>query len=67
MSDTDTEESFRVVRNDEDQHALWPALLPLPAGWTDIGFGGTRQDCLAHVRLVWTDITPKSARVPRMA
>lgn len=64
---TDTDDTFKVVRNDEDQHALWPAPLPLPPGWTEIGFSGSREDCLRHVQLVWTDITPKSARLPGAA
>lgn len=62
MTNPDGDDDFRVVRNEEEQHALWPALLPLPAGWTDTGFRGMREDCLRHVRAVWPDITPKSAR-----
>ncbi len=56
-------EIFRVVRNAEDQHAIWPVHLDLPAGWEDIGFTGEKDACLRHVQLVWTDITPLSVRV----
>jgi len=55
---------FKVVRNAEEQHALWQAHLPVPAGWQEIGFSGTREECLEHVRRVWPDIAPKSARRP---
>ncbi|MBW4024250.1 MAG: MbtH family protein [Proteobacteria bacterium] len=58
------EPPYRVVRNDEDQHSLWPAHLAVPAGWHDAGFTGAKADCLRHVQEVWPDITPKSARLP---
>jgi MbtH protein len=57
-----TGERFSVVRNDEEQHSLWPAGRALPAGWHDTGFTGTRDECLAHVDTVWTDMRPRSAR-----
>ncbi|HEX3647190.1 MAG TPA: MbtH family NRPS accessory protein, partial [Pseudonocardiaceae bacterium] len=46
MSD---EETFRVVRNDEDQFSIWATDRDLPAGWHDAGFTGSKVDCLAHV------------------
>ncbi len=58
---------FKVVRNAEEQHALWQSHLPLPVGWEEAGFTGTREECLEHVRRVWPDITPKSARQPKEA
>lgn len=54
--------THRVVVNDEEQYALWPAGLPAPGGWHDGGFSGSHDDCLAHVALVWSDIRPRSAR-----
>ena len=56
------QEIFKVVRNSKEQHALWQSHLPLPAGWDDVGFSGARDECLEHVRQIWPDITPKSAR-----
>ncbi|MEV7599219.1 amino acid adenylation domain-containing protein [Kitasatospora sp. NPDC089797] len=36
-----------VVRNDDDQYALWPGDLPLPGGWRPV-YGPTgRAQCLA--------------------
>jgi MbtH protein len=58
MSDT-----YLVVRNDEDQHSIWAADLALPAGWQATGFTGAKQDCLAHIDEVWTDMRPRSLRV----
>lgn len=60
MSD---EETFRVVRNDEDQYSIWATDRDLPAGWHDAGFTGSKADCLAHVDQVWTDMRPRSLRV----
>ncbi|HEX5117811.1 MAG TPA: MbtH family NRPS accessory protein [Pseudonocardiaceae bacterium] len=60
MSD---EETFRVVRNDEDQFSIWATDRDLPAGWRDAGFTGSKVDCLAHVDRVWTDMRPRSLRV----
>jgi MbtH protein len=54
---------FRVVVNDEDQYSIWSADRPAPAGWRDAGFAGSRQDCLAHIDAVWTDLRPRSLRL----
>lgn len=52
-----------VVRNDEDQHSIWFADRDLPPGWAAAGFRGSREDCLAHVDQVWTDLRPRSLRL----
>ena len=31
-------------------------------GWSDAGKQGTRQECLAYVEQVWTDMRPSSLR-----
>lgn len=49
---------YAVAVNGRGQYALWPAALPLPAGWTGAGPVGSRNECLAHVRRVWQDIRP---------
>lgn len=51
-----------VVVNHEDQHSVWPEARTLPAGWRATGFSGTRDECLAHIAVVWTDIRPASVR-----
>ncbi|WDZ82469.1 MbtH family protein [Micromonospora cathayae] len=57
-----SEPRFLVVRNDEEQYSIWSADRELPAGWQDTGFAGTREECLAHIDTVWTDMRPRSVR-----
>jgi MbtH protein len=54
--------TYAVVLNDEEQYSIWPAGRELPAGWRRSGFTGQREDCLAHIDEVWTDIRPLSLR-----
>lgn len=58
----DKETIFRVVVNHEEQYSLWPSDRALPAGWSDAGKVGTRDECLAHIETVWTDMRPLSLR-----
>ena len=53
---------YKVVVNGEEQYALWPDHLNIPAGWQDAGKSGTREQCMAYVKEVWTDLTPLSLR-----
>lgn len=54
--------AFRVVRNGEDIYSIWPLHRPVPAGWFEVGFSGTKAACLEHVETVWTDMRPLSLR-----
>ncbi|MEJ1198037.1 MULTISPECIES: MbtH family NRPS accessory protein [unclassified Streptomyces] len=54
--------TYRVVRNDEDQYSIWWAERDLPAGWSAEGTEGTREQCLARIAEVWTDMRPRSLR-----
>ncbi len=49
--------------NDEDQYSIWAADRPNPAGWRDEGFTGAKEECLAHIDKVWTDMRPRSLRI----
>lgn len=53
---------YVVVRNDEEQYSIWPDGRALPAGWHDQGFSGPKEECLEHIRGVWTDLRPRSLR-----
>jgi len=64
MSEDDR--TYRVVHNDEEQYSIWWADRELPAGWHAEGFAGTRDECVAHINEVWTDMRPRSLR-ERMA
>jgi uncharacterized protein YbdZ (MbtH family) len=56
------ETSYSVLRNEEDQHSLWPAFAAVPDGWTVVHGPGERDECLAYVRENWTDLRPRSVR-----
>ncbi|MFE1599077.1 MbtH family protein [Methylobacterium sp. ID0610] len=62
MAIDDSETTFLVVINGEEQYAIWPAFRPVPEGWTATGFSGPKDACLAHVDEVWTDMRPASLR-----
>jgi MbtH protein len=63
MPSTETQaEQFRVVMNHEEQYSIWPAERELPAGWSDGGKSGSKDECLAHIEAVWTDMRPLSLR-----
>lgn len=63
MAETENAETCLVVVNHEEQYSIWQADAELPAGWRDAGFRGTREECLAHVDEVWTDMRPLSLRL----
>lgn len=54
--------TYRVVVNDEEQYSIWPQGRELPAGWSAEGTTGSKQDCLARIGEVWTDMRPRSLR-----
>ncbi|WP_433496676.1 MbtH family protein [Sphaerimonospora sp. CA-214678] len=56
------ERTYVVVRNHEEQYSIWPAGRDIPDGWTADGFAGPKDDCLAHIAEVWTDLRPLSLR-----
>jgi len=62
----DQPQTFRVVRNEEDQYSVWSADRDVPSGWRDVDVTGSQEECLAHIARVWQDIRPKSL-VSRMA
>jgi MbtH protein len=53
---------FLVVLNDEEQYSIWPADREVPAGWRPDGVVGPKEECLAHIDEVWTDMRPRSLR-----
>ena len=54
--------SYRVVVNHEEQYSIWYADREPPAGWKAARFAGTKQECLRHIKEVWTDMRPLSFR-----
>ncbi|MFE9444683.1 amino acid adenylation domain-containing protein [Streptomyces sp. NPDC006602] len=54
-----------VLRNDEEQYAIWPADRRIPAGWLGIGGPASAASCRSLVDRLWTDMRPASARAER--
>lgn len=52
----------RVVVNHEDQYSILLVGHEIPAGWCDAGYQGSKQECLAYIGEVWTDMRPLSVR-----
>jgi MbtH protein len=61
-SDEGDRTTYRVVVNHEEQYSIWPADKEMPAGWSEAGKQGTRDECLAYIEEAWTDMRPKSLR-----
>jgi MbtH protein len=53
---------YKVVVNHEEQYSIWPADRENPLGWKDVGQSGSKAECLAYVKEVWTDMRPLSLR-----
>jgi len=53
---------YKVVVNHEEQYSIWPADRELPLGWTEVGKSGPKEECLAYIKEVWTDMRPLSLR-----
>lgn len=49
---------YMVLRNDENQHSLWPAFADVPEGWAIVYGPGQRDDCMTYVREHWVDLRP---------
>ena len=60
----DSNQTYMVVRNDEEQYSIWPAVRKLPLGWEVVPKTGSLDECLAYISDVWTDMRPLSARQP---
>ena len=54
--------AYRAVVNGEGQYSIWFADREIPAGWSDAGKGGSKEECLAFIEEVWTDMRPLSLR-----
>jgi MbtH protein len=53
---------YKVVVNHEEQYSIWPANREDPLGWRDAGKSGSKDECLAYIKEVWTDMRPLSLR-----
>ena len=64
MSRDDGEDTttYKVVVNDEEQYSIWPADRENALGWKDAGKSGPKEECLAYIKEIWTDMRPLSLR-----
>ena len=62
IDETEDTVVYKVVRNHEQQYSIWPAHRQNALGWTDAGPSGPKQECLAYIKEVWTDMRPLSLR-----
>ncbi len=53
---------YKVVVNHEEQYSIWFTDRELPLGWVEAGKSGTKEECLAYIEEVWTDMRPLSLR-----
>jgi len=53
---------YKVVVNHEEQYSIWPADRENALGWRDADKSGSKAECLAYIKEVWTDMRPLSLR-----
>jgi MbtH protein len=61
-NESEDTQTYKVVVNHEEQYSIWLADREIPPGWRDAGKTGTKDECLAHIKEVWTDMRPLSLR-----
>jgi uncharacterized protein YbdZ (MbtH family) len=63
-NDPDREDTtiYKVVVNHEEQYSISPSYKANPLGWRDAGKTGSKAECLAYIKEVWTDMRPLSLR-----
>lgn len=54
--------TYKVVVNHEEQYSIWLAEKENALGWRDVGKSGSKDECLAYIKEVWTDMRPLSLR-----
>lgn len=60
--DSEDKTIYKVVVNHEEQYSIWPAYRDNALGWKDAGKTGSKAECLAYIKEVWTDMRPLSLR-----
>ena len=51
---------YKVVKNIEGQYSIWPDYKDIPNGWEAQDKSGLKEECLAFIKEVWTDMRPIS-------
>ena len=61
-TETEDTRTYQVVINHEEQYSILPAGREIPGGWKAVGKQGMKEECLAYIEEVWTDMRPLSLR-----
>jgi MbtH protein len=56
----DADAEYAVLINDEGQYSLWPLFADVPAGWSTVLQGVSREECVKYIDENWTDMRPLS-------
>jgi len=59
---SDDNRIYKVIMNHEEQYSIWLDYKEIPLGWKHVGKTGTKAECLAYIKDVWTDMRPLSLR-----
>jgi MbtH protein len=51
---------FMVLVNSEGQYSIWPSGKPIPDGWTEAQFAGSKTECTSYIDQNWLDMRPAS-------
>lgn len=63
VNDADEDKrTYKVVMNHEEQYSIWLDYKEIPLGWKYAGKTGPKDECLAYIKEVWTDMRPLSLR-----
>jgi MbtH protein len=62
VEDTEDIRTYKVVLNEQEQYSIWFAEREPPLGWREAGKRGSKAECLAYIKEVWTDMRPLSLR-----
>jgi MbtH protein len=62
MVDNDHIPVYEVVINHEEQYSIWRADTNPPMGWRKVGKRASKEECLAFIREVWTDMRTLTLR-----
>lgn len=50
------------VTNSEQRWSVWPADLPIPAGWLAKSEATTHAECVELIEMNWSDQRPRALR-----
>ena len=62
IDERDPFSTYKVIINHEEQYSIWLVERENAPGWKDVGKTGTKQECLAYIQKIWTDMRPVSLR-----